>query len=99
MPFLKTLLWILFAVLTVIFAGANWHDVTLNLWGGLQATIKLPFLLALIVLTVWLSTWLVMRGKMWRLERRIAVESQSQTVPKPPPAPISDPKTGTGDPF
>lgn len=85
MPFLKTLLWILIAVLAIIFAGANWADVTMILWGGLQVTIKLPFLLFLVALAVWLPTWLVMRGKLWRLER--AVETQTLAVPPPPPAP------------
>ncbi len=90
MPFLKTLLWILVAVLAVIFAGANWADVSLTLWGGLQVTIKLPFLLLLVSLAVWLPTWLVMRGNLWRVERRLAVETQSRAVPPPPPAPNSD---------
>ncbi|MEP7316355.1 MAG: hypothetical protein ABI667_06640 [Sphingomicrobium sp.] len=87
MSFLKTLLWILIAVLAIIFAGANWADVTIVLWGGLQVTIKLPFLLFLVALAVWLPTWLVMRGKLWRLERRLVVETQTLAVPPPPPAP------------
>jgi uncharacterized integral membrane protein len=98
MSFLRILLWILIAVAMLIFAVANWNDVTLNLWGGLALTIKLPFLMLLNVLATWLPTWLVMRGKLWRQQRRFAVESQSRPVPAPPPAPDAtqsrDPNAG-----
>lgn len=97
MSFLKILLWILIAVAAIIFAVANWNDVSLNLWGGLVLTIKLPFLLLLVGLAVWLPTWLVMRGKLWRLQRRIAVESQSNVVPAPPPAPQTAPEANVGE--
>ena len=45
MQFLKTLFWVVLAVFLAIFASRNWHDVTLNLWGDIQADIKLPVLL------------------------------------------------------
>ena len=44
MQFLKTLFWVILAVVLVLFAHANWTVVTLNLWGGLQADVKLPVL-------------------------------------------------------
>ena len=82
MQFLKTLLWVLVAVLVAIIAGNNWRDVTIDLWSNLQADIKLPVLLAAIFLAGFLPTWLVMRGKLWRLKRRIALEVPP--VPAPP---------------
>lgn len=85
MQFLKTLLWVFIAVLLAILASGNWRDVTLDLWGGLQVTIKVPFLLMLTFLAGFLPTWLVMRGKLWRLERRLG-GSPAQPVPPPPPA-------------
>ena len=42
MQFLKTLFWVLLAVLVALFASRNWNDVTLNLWGDIQADIKVP---------------------------------------------------------
>ena len=45
MQFLKTLFWVLIAVFVAIFASRNWRDVTLNLWGDIQADIKMPVLL------------------------------------------------------
>ena len=50
MRFLKMLFWLAVAVFLAIFAGRNWHNVTVNLWGDLQADIKLPLLLAVMVL-------------------------------------------------
>ena len=87
MQFLKTLLWVLVAVLVAIIASNNWRDVTVDLWSNLQADIKLPVLLAAIFLAGFVPTWLVMRGKLWRLKRRIALE----VPPVPaPPAPTSE---------
>ncbi len=85
MQFLKTLLWVLVAVLAAIIASNNWHDVTLDLWSNLQADIKLPVLLAAVFIAGFLPTWLVMRGKLWRLKRHIALD-----VP-PVPAPTAAP--------
>ena len=82
MQFLKTLLWVLVAVLVAIIASNNWRDVTIDLWSNLQADIKLPVLLLAIFLTGFLPTWVVMRGKLWRLKRRIALEVPP--VPAPP---------------
>jgi len=87
MQFLKTLLWVMIAVLVAIIASNNWRDVTIDLWSNLQADIKLPVLLAAIFLAGFLPTWLVMRGKLWRSKRRIALE----VPPVPaPPAPTSE---------
>jgi len=75
MQFLKTLCWVLAAVVVALFASRNWVPVTLNLWGDIQADIKIPALLLAMFLLGFLPTWLIMRAKVWRLERRIeAVE-------------------------
>lgn len=90
MQFLKTLLWVLIAVALSIFAAANWTDVTLNLWGGLLLTIKLPFLLLLAFLLGLVPTWLIMRGRMWRARRLGPDGSTGTPVPPPPPATAGD---------
>ncbi len=71
MQFLKTLLWVLLAVVVALFASRNWIPVTLALWGDIQADIKLPALLLLVFLAGFLPTWLTMRAKQWALTRRI----------------------------
>ena len=70
MQFLKTLFWVLLAVIVALFASRNWTDVTLNLWGDIQADIKLPLLLLIAFLLGWLPTWLMMRARIWALPRR-----------------------------
>jgi len=90
MQFLKTLLWVLIAVLVAIIASNNWRDVTLDLWSNLQADIKLPVLLLAVFLAGLVPTWLVMRGKLWRLKRRIALEVPAVA---PPPASTNTPAT------
>ncbi len=84
MQFLKTLLWVLIAVVVAIIASNNWRDVTVDLWSNLQADIKLPVLLLATFLIGMLPTWLVMRGKIWRMKRRIATEVPA--IPAPPPS-------------
>ena len=71
MRFLKTLFWVLVAVVVVLFASRNWADVTLNLWGNIQADIKIPVLLLHIFLVGFLPTWLIMRAKLWSYRRRL----------------------------
>ena len=71
MQFLKTLFWVLLAVIVVLFASRNWSDVTLSLWSDIQADIKLPILLLLAFLIGFLPTWLTMRARVWSHRRRI----------------------------
>ena len=73
MRFLKTLFWIVVAVLVTLFAARNWRDVTIDLWGNLQADVKVPILLAIAFLIGLLPTWLVFRAKLWRVTNRAGV--------------------------
>ena len=58
MQFLKTVFWVLIAVLVVLFAVRNWTPVTLNLWTDIQAETKLPMLVFVGFVIGWLPTWL-----------------------------------------
>jgi putative membrane protein len=91
MQFLKTLLWVLVAVVVALFASRNWSPVTLALWGDIQADIKLPALLLLVFLAGFLPTWLIMRAKVWALTRRIeAMERNRVTALVEEPLPQPD---------
>ena len=92
MNFLKTLLWVVVAVWLAIFANHNWTDVTINLWGNLQADVKLPMLLALVFLAGFLPPFFILRGRIWALNRKLAVAERSpaQAVPAPPARPRFD---------
>jgi len=71
MHFLKTVFWVLVAVLVALFARANWTPVTLNLWSDIQLETKLPMLVLVGFLIGWLPTWLMMRARVWTLKRRV----------------------------
>jgi uncharacterized integral membrane protein len=81
MQFLKTLFWVLIAVLVALFASRNWSAVTLNLWGDIQADVKLPLLLLVAFLLGFLPVWLTMRARLWTAERRIeALERNNAAI-------------------
>ena len=78
MQFLKTLFWVLVAVVVVLFASRNWTPVTVNLWGDIQADIKMPVLLLVVFLIGFLPTWLLMRTRTWSHRRRIDALERSR---------------------
>jgi putative membrane protein len=91
MQFLKTLFWVLIAVVAVLFGTRNWTDVSLNLWGDIQADIKIPLLLVIVFLLGLVPTWLIMRARIWSLKRRSeAVERQHAMAPAQPPSTDDD---------
>jgi len=90
MQFLKTLFWIVIAVALAMFASNNWSDVTLNLWGNLQADIKLPVLMIILFLIGFLPTYFVMRGRLWAMQRRLILAERPLVTT--PAAPAAEPK-------
>jgi len=82
MRFLRLLFWLLVALLALMFLGRNWSDVTIDLWGNLQADIKLPILLLIAFLVGLLPTAIGWRIRWWRHKR-----VQALARPAPPPAP------------
>jgi uncharacterized integral membrane protein len=89
MNFLRTLFWVVVAVSLAIFANHNWSDVTVNLWGNLQAEIKLPILLIITFLLGFLPPYFILRGRLWGLNRRLAIAERTPVAP-PPPAPSAE---------
>ena len=91
MNFLRTLFWVVLAVSLAIFANRNWADVTINLWGNIQADVKLPVLLLLTFLIGFLPPFLILRGRIWGLKRKLALaERPPCSRCRPVPAPIAD---------
>ena len=94
MHFLRTIFWVLVAVAVALFAKANWTPVTIKLWGDIIADVKLPVLLLIAFLLGWLPTWLVMRARLWNLQRRVdAFERNQATVLMAVPAIESEEET------
>jgi uncharacterized integral membrane protein len=88
MQFLKTLFWVVAAVIAVVFALRNWTPVTINLWAGLQADIKLPVLVLAALLIGFLPPYVLHRGTKWHMRRRIEtmernIAVQIPTTPEP----------------
>lgn len=69
MRFLYILFWVIIAVLLAYLAIENWRDVTINLWGDLQADVKIPVLLTIVFVMGWLPTHIAYRARLWRLRR------------------------------
>jgi putative membrane protein len=87
MQFLKTLFWIALTVVLVLFAKANWNAVTIKLWGGLEADVKLPVLVLFAFLLGFLPTLIVYRARLWSLKRRLEPAERHVSVVPPPAVP------------
>ena len=72
MQFLKTLFWVALAVILVLFATENWNAVTMRLWGGLEADVKLPVLILASFLLGFLPMLIVHRARLWTMRRRVS---------------------------
>ena len=92
MNFLKTLFWVLLAVLVALFARANWNPVTLNLWGDIQAETKIPLLVLVGFVIGWLPTWLMMAARIWTLRRRIEALDRQRATPVAPSVAAEEPE-------
>src|SRR3954447_13540664 len=89
MQFLKTLFWVIVAVVAVLFFYTNWQPVTLKLWGGLEADVKLPVLVLAAFLLGFLPTFIVYRARLWSLRRRLEPAERRVSVAPAPAAPVA----------
>jgi len=90
MQFLKTLVWVVVAALLTILGSRNWHDVTLNLWGDIQADIKVPILILAVFLLGFLPMYFIHRGRIWSYRRRVEAFERQQAPERP--APVAPPQ-------
>jgi lipopolysaccharide assembly protein A len=77
MQFLKTIFWVLIAVLAVLFSANNWTTVSVMLWNGLAMDTKLPVLLIGAFLVGLLPTLLLHRATRWSLRRKLDMMERS----------------------
>ncbi|MGE0774463.1 MAG: lipopolysaccharide assembly protein LapA domain-containing protein [Sphingomonadaceae bacterium] len=71
MHFLRTLFWVVIAVVAVVFSIRNWTPVVVHLWGGLDADIKLPVLLLIFFLIGFLPWFTIHKATRWQLKRKL----------------------------
>ena len=76
MQFLRTLFWVIVAVAMLIFAVQNNALVTVNLWGGLQADVKIWLLALGPLLLGFLPTWILGRVSLWNQRREASAAAQ-----------------------
>lgn len=98
MAIVRTIIWVLLTAVLVIFAMANWIQVTVTVWPGQVLDTKLPVLILASFLIGSVPMWIALRTSRWSLKRRLeASERQladlralaSRPV-EPAPAPVSD---------
>lgn len=91
MSFLRTLFWIVVAVVVALFCFNNWTVVSINLWNGLILDTKLPVLLLIVFLLGLLPPLVLWQATRWRLHRRVQGSEPvvtRMTEPSLPAAPI-----------
>ena len=92
MQFLKTLFWVILAVITIIFSFNNWTAVTITLWDGLLIDTRLPLLLIGAFLIGIVPYFILHRATRWSLQRKLTnvertlAETRGVVAPSAPPA-------------
>ena len=76
MQFLRTLFWVIVAVAMLVFAVQNNGLVTVNLWGGLQADVRIWLLALGPLLLGFLPTWIFGRVSLWRQRKQASAAAQ-----------------------
>lgn len=71
MQFLRTIFWVLLAVVAVAFGMKNSGYVTLSFWEGYAADVRLPLLLLIVFLLGLIPPWLLHRVTRWTMGRKL----------------------------
>ena len=93
MLILRTALWVLIFIGLFLFSWANWQPgISVRIWSNLVVDTRLPAVVIISFLLGFVPMWLIHRGVVWRMKRRIRfLEDAAQPVSNSPPAPSSDP--------
>jgi len=87
MSFLKTLFWIVVAVVVALFCFNNWTIVAINLWDGMILETRLPLLLGFVFLLGLLPPLLLWQATRYRLRRQMQTGTSAVAIPPPVIAP------------
>ncbi len=77
MQFLRTVFWVVLAVLGVIFSFNNWQIVSVKLWGDIVVDTPLPVLLFVVFMLGLLPVLVLHRATRWNLTRKLEVANRS----------------------
>jgi lipopolysaccharide assembly protein A len=89
MQFLRTMFWVVLAVLGVIFSFNNWQIVSIKLWGDILVDTPLPVLLFVTFMLGLLPVLILHRATRWNLRRKLEAANRSLSesltpTPEPP---------------
>lgn len=73
MQIVRTIVWVVLFIALLIFAINNWRPVELKVWEGLVLETKIPALVFVALLLGLVPMWMLHRGRVWRLNRRINI--------------------------
>ena len=79
MQFLRTVFWVVLAVVGVIFSFNNWQIVSIKLWGDIIVDTPLPILLFVVFMLGLLPTLLLHRATRWSLNRKLDAANRNLT--------------------
>ena len=78
MQAVRTIVWVILAVLLTVFAVANSQVVAVSVWPGYVAELPLSILIILVFLVGFLPIFLMHVSNRWLMRRQI--EAQKQTI-------------------
>lgn len=84
MHFLRTLFWVVFAVIAAVLSLNNWTPVTIQLWAPVELVLKLPVLVAIAFLAGLLPGVILHRTSRWQLKRRLQSTERALADMRPP---------------
>jgi len=79
MQFLRTVFWVVLAVLGVIFSFNNWQVVSVKLWSDIVVDTPLPMLLLVVFLLGLLPVLILHRATRWNLNRKLEAANRTLT--------------------
>ncbi len=95
MQFLRTVFWVVLAVIGVIFSFNNWQIVSIRLWGDIIVDTPLPILLFVVFMLGLVPMLLLYRATRWSLNRKLDAAnrnlSESRAVVEPVRADVVPP--------
>lgn len=90
MQAVRTIIWVLIAVLLTVFAVANSQQAEVRVWPGTIAELPLSVLIVVVFLLGFLPPFLLGIGSRWRLNRQIRQHEHTiATLSTPAPAPTA----------
>lgn len=111
MQIIRTIIWVVLVIALIIFAVNNWRPVEVKVWEGFVLETKIPALLITSFLIGLVPMWLLHRGKVWRLNRRIGIlesaarnaatslaQVEDQNVVAADPTPVAIPADSPSEP-